>query len=194
MAGRTTGAAFDGAPLRTGSANRRRRLSLPAQFLRYLACAGLAALVNFAVGSVLVDGFGFISAWRFALAVAVAYGAGMLVNFLLNRRFTFASDRAGLDQARTFVIVALSGLALTTAVALIMRSGLIAASAGGLASLASLPGPLGTPETLSRGIAIAVASVYSFTAHKYLTFNRGIRRPLLRLVRALQTGGHFGRA
>ena len=47
----------------------------------------------------------------------------MVVNFLLNRNYTFASDRRGIDQARTFVVVALSGLALTTCVASLARSG-----------------------------------------------------------------------
>ena len=159
---------------------------LAAQFGRYVGCAGLAALSNFIAGSILVDHLGFTTAWRFTLAVATAYALGMVVNFLLNRRYTFTSDRSGLDQARTFVIVALSGLALTMVVALMTRHALTTGAGG---ALLPLPGSFGTPETLSRGIAIAAASVYSFTAHKYLTFNRGIRWPLLRLVRALQFGG-----
>src|SRR5436189_6330970 len=68
-------------------------MQLPAQFFRYVACSGLAALVNFAAGTVLVDGFGFTSAVGFPLAVAIAYCLGMVVSFGLNRRFTFASDR-----------------------------------------------------------------------------------------------------
>lgn len=162
------------------------RLSLAAQFLRYLLCAGLAALVNFLAGSLFVDGLGFTSAWEFPVAVAAAYALGMVVNFLLNRNCTFASDRRGVDQARTFVVVALSGLALTTCVAALARS-VLAALGGG--ALAFLPPPVGTPETLSRVLAIALASVYSFTAHKHFTFNRGIRWPLLRLVRSRQFGG-----
>jgi putative flippase GtrA len=162
------------------------RLSLAGQFLRYLMCAGLAALVNFLAGSLLVDGFGFTSAWEFPLAVAAAYALGMLVNFVLNRNYTFASDRRGIDQARTFIVVALSGLALTTCVASLARSALALLGAG---TFAFLPAPFGTPETLSRLFAIALASVYSFTAHKHFTFNRGIRSPLLRLMRSLQFGG-----
>jgi putative flippase GtrA len=169
----------------------RRKLSLPAQFLRYLACGGLAALVNFVAGGLLVDGFGFTSAVEFPLAVAIAYGLGMLVNLLLNRRFTFASDRSGIDQARTFIVVALSGLVLTTATAALARAGLAWAMTGG-GLLPGMVGPLATPETLSRGLAIALVSVYSFAGHKYLTFHRGIRRPLLQLVQALRFGGSVG--
>lgn len=185
------GAGRDGSGLRPSGANRvvadpLGRLSLAGQFLRYLLCAGLAALVNFLAGSLLVDGFGLASAWEFPLAVAAAYGLGMAVNFLLNRNYTFASDRRGIDQARTFVVVALSGLALTTCVASLARPVLALLGAG---TFAFLPAPFGTPETLSRLLAIALASVYSFTAHKHFTFNRGIRLPLLRLMRSLQFGG-----
>ena len=162
------------------------RLSLAGQFLRYLLCAGLAALVNFLAGSLFVDRFGFTSLWEFPVAVAAAYALGMLVNFALNRKYTFASDRRGVDQARTFVVVALSGLALTTCVASLTRAALTLLLGG---AFVVLPAPLGTPETLSRLFAIALASVYSFTAHRHLTFNCGIRSPLLRLMRSLQFGG-----
>jgi len=180
------GAGCDGRGLWPASANRLSPPSLAGQFLRYLLCAGLAALVNFLAGSLFVDKFGFVSAWEFPAAVAAAYALGMLVNFLLNRHYTFASDRRGIDQARTFVVVALSGLALTTGVASLARAGLALLGGG---AFSFLPAPFGTPETLSRLVAIALASAYSFTAHKYFTFNRGIRLPLLRLMRSLQVGG-----
>ena len=180
-----------GTGLWPSSANRRLssplgRLTLTGQFLRYLLCAGLAALVNFLAGSLLVDGLGFTSAWEFPAAVATAYGLGMGVNFLLNRNYTFASHRRGIDQARTFVLVGLSGLALTTCVAALARPALALLGVG---AFAFLPAPFGTPETLSRVLAIGLASVYSFTAHRHFTFNRGIRLPLLRLMRSLHLGG-----
>jgi putative flippase GtrA len=191
MTATNEGAGRDGTGLLPSNANRPsssplERLSLTAQFLRYLLCAGLAALVNFLAGSLLVDGLGFTSAWEFPVAVAAAYGLGMAVNFLLNRNYTFACDRRGVDQARTFVVVALSGLALTTCVAALARAAL---SLLGVGAFAFVPAPFGTPETLSRLLAIALASVYSFTAHKHFTFNSGIRLPLLRLVRSLPFGG-----
>jgi putative flippase GtrA len=179
----------DRAPLLLAPGEPRPR-SLPAQFLRYLACAGFAAVVNFVVGSLLVDGFGFASARLFPLAVAIAYGLGMAVNLLLNRRFTFASDRTRGEQARTFIVVALSGLVLTTALAALARAGLVWALGA-----AFFPAPLGrlaAPETLSRALAIGVVSVYSFAAHKYFTFHRGIRWPLSQLVHSLRFGGSVG--
>jgi putative flippase GtrA len=159
------------------------RLSLSGQFLRYVLCAGAAAGVNFAVGSVLVDGFGFTTPHRFPVAVALAYIAGMAVNFLLNQRVTFCSDRTGLAQARTFIVVALSGLALTIVIA-----GLCRAALGPLLADNRL-GPLASPETLSRVAAIGLAAVYSFAAHKYFTFNRGLRSPLLAVLRSVGARG-----
>ena len=53
------GAGCDGRGLWPASANRLSPLSLAGQFLRYLLCAGLAALVNFLAGSLFVDKFGF---------------------------------------------------------------------------------------------------------------------------------------
>ena len=172
-------------------AAKRRGLSLPRQFLRYVACAGVAAAVNFVAGSILVEGFGFTSALCFPLAVAIAYGLGMAVNFLGNRRFTFTSDRTGIDQARTFIVVALCGLALTTVIAALGREILASLVIAGGFPLTFM-GPLSSPETLSRAVAIAIASIYSFAGHKYLTFNRGVRLPLLRLVHSLRFGGSVG--
>jgi hypothetical protein len=101
-----------------------RRPSLAGQFLGYLFCAGLAALVNFLAGSLFVDGLHFTSAWEFPVAVAAAY-------------------TLGIDQARTFVVIALSGLALTTCVAALARRALALLGGG---TFAFLPAPFGTPE------------------------------------------------
>lgn len=163
--------------------------SLSAQFVRYAGCSGFAALVNFVAGSILVDGLGFASPGLFSIAVAAAYGLGMAVNLLLNRRYTFASDRTQIEQARTFIAVALSGLVLTTAVAALARAGLAEVIGDGSQIL---PSRFAAPETLSRVFAIGIGAVYSFVGHKYFTFYRGIRWPLLRLVHALHVGGSGG--
>jgi putative flippase GtrA len=52
----------------------------------------------------------------------------------------------------------------------------------------ALPGSLGTPETLGRVIAIGLAAIYSFAAHKYFTFNRGLRLPLFDVLRSVRQG------
>lgn len=167
----------------------RRRLPPAAELVSFVACAGCAALVNLAAGSLLVDGCGFTSATLFPLAVAIAYCLGMLVNLWLNRRFTFRSDRTRIAQARTFVVVSLSGLALTTVLASLCRAAL-----GGILDAAQ-PGALhglATRETLSRIVAVGLVAGYSFAAHKYLTFHSGIRQPLRLLLCRLALRGAGG--
>ena len=156
--------------------------SIHRQFLRYLICSGCAALVNFVIGFALVNGAGFTSSVRYAVAVAVGYCGGMAVNFFLNRRFTFSgNDRSKLQQARTFLIVALSGLALTSGVASLVRAVLQAVLPQG-ALVGGMLGPLVSAETIGQVVAIGVVSIYSFAGHRYLTFNRGIRFQVQRLA------------
>lgn len=182
------------APVVTGTARfaivKRRRLAVAAELVAFVACAGCAALVNLLAGTVLVEGCGFTSQTLFPLAVAIAYCLGMLVNLTLNRRFTFRSDRTRIAQARTFVVVSITGLALTTVAASLCREGLGWIMADGPPK--ALPGLVATPETLSRVIAVALVALYSFAAHKYLTFHRGIRQPLRLLLRHLRPGEALG--
>jgi putative flippase GtrA len=159
--------------------------SISFQFLLYLACSAAAAMANLLVGFAIVNALGFTSRVQYPIAVAIGYCAGMAINFLLNRRFTFeGSDRSKLQQARTFLVVALSGLLLTSTVAAIVRAAL-----SGLASGASLPL---SAETIGQLVAIGVVSVYSFVGHRFLTFNRGIRFQLLKIVKPGSAGNADG--
>ena len=133
------------------------------------------------VGFILINGFGFTSSLRYPVAVAIGYCSGMAVNSLLNRRFTFhGSERTKIQQGRTFLLVALSGLVLMSGIAAPVRAILPvilpAGALGGMTSLASA-------ETIGQVVAIGVVSVYSFAGHRYLTFNRGIRFQLLKIMR-----------
>jgi putative flippase GtrA len=159
-------------------------LSLSQQFIRFLACSGVAAATNFLAGSMLIHGAGLTSSIGYPVAIAIGYLLGMLVNFGLNRRYTFrGSARTRLDQGRTFVVVALSGLALTSLVAALARTLLRSTSTA--ADLTMLPfARFLTPETLGQLIAIGAVSVYSFAGHKYLTFADGIRAQLFNLAKS----------
>lgn len=150
--------------------------SISLQFLLYLICSAAAALANLLVGFVMINALGFTSQLEYPFAVAIGYCAGMAINFLLNRRFTFdGNDRSKLQQARTFLIVALSGLVLTSAIAAVVRAAL-----SGLARDVALPI---SAETIGQVAAIGIVSIYSFAGHRFLTFNRGIRFQLLRIVK-----------
>ncbi|HTR88433.1 MAG TPA: GtrA family protein [Reyranella sp.] len=150
--------------------------SIPLQFLYYVGCSGCAALANLLVGSALIYGAGLTSRVQYPLAVGIGYCAGMAVNFTLNRRFTFeGSGRTRIEQGRTFLVVALSGLLLTSLIASVVRSLMFAAG--------NPLSPLMSVETIGQIAAIGAVAVYSFAGHRYLTFNRGIRFQLLRLLR-----------
>ncbi len=155
--------------------------SLRLQFVLYLVCSAAAATANLVVGFILINGLGFTSSLQYPLAVAIGYCAGMAVNFLLNRRFTFqGNDRTRIEQGRTFLIVALSGLMLTSVIAAVVRALL-----PGLLPAGMLGGPnsAANAETIGQVVAIGAVSVYSFAGHRFLTFNRGIRFQLLKVVK-----------
>ena len=149
----------------------------------YLACSALAAAVNLVVGFALVSGLGFTSGTRYPVAVGVGYCAGMAVNFLLNRRFTFqGNDRTRIQQGRSFLIVALSGLLLTSVIASLVRN--LFSSVLPAILPAGATSPLLSAETFGQVVAIGVVSIYSFAGHRYMTFNRGNRSQLLKIVKS----------
>lgn len=136
-------------------------------FQRFLLCSGLAALVNLLVGYFLYGILGFDNGIAFALSVAVAFISGMGVSFALNRRFTYAaSGRSKRFELRDFLGVSVVGLALTTGLAYWLD----ATAHRTLASIvSSLPGAV-LPETLAHIIAVGLTAIYSFFAHKLISF------------------------
>lgn len=147
------------------------RLSL-GQVLRFYLCSGMAAATNLGV-RYLLSVFAGLS---FAVAVTLAYLAGMAVNYLLNKRFTFPEGpRRSLQEVRSFIAVALFGLLLVNLFAIAL-----------LALIQILPLQSISPriqETLAHGSSVVLVSVYSLLAHKYFTFDKGLRHGLKRLLR-----------
>mgnify|MGYP000202065731 CR=1 FL=1 len=134
-------------------------------FHRFLLCSGLAAAVNLLVGYVLYQVFSLSGAWQYALSVAVAFMSGMGVSFVLNRRFTFEpSGRLTRSEAIDFFAVSVGGLAITTTLAQVLRTRLPAID------------PHLPPEALAHIAAVGLTAIYSFFAHKYVSF-RHARRP-----------------
>lgn len=131
-------------------------------FLYFLA-SGAAAIVNFG-SRFLYDVF--LDFWA---SVIAAYFTGMLVNYVLSRKYVFASY-SGATTAKTltkFAIIAFLGLAVTTAVS--------------VAALELLQGRFGMGQSLAKPLAhclgIGTAFVASFLGHNFLTFRAtGISR------------------
>lgn len=136
-------------------------------FARYLLTAGIATCIDVAI----VQGLLFLNLLHqplfLALVVTLGGLAGVTVNFLLSRRFVFAGDaRPARQQFVTFALVAFSGLGLR----LLLVYGLVAALAWpGFAPIAALPVP-NAAERLAHLGAVALVTVYSFLAHKHISF------------------------
>lgn len=125
-----------------------------AQFVRYLAAGGLAALANY--GSRFV-----FDAWMpFEAAVVMAYGVGMCTAFVLMRRFAFRAGSRGVGaQVLWFAAVNAFAVAQTVIVSSLLLRLVLPA--------------LGVHEhaaALAHAAGVAVPLFSSYLGHKLLTF------------------------
>ena len=124
------------------------------RFVRFLACGGFAAAVNWA------SRFAWNTIMPFSLAVLAAYVTGMVVAFILFREFVF--ERSSTDtseQVRNFVIVNIVGMAATWALANLLVYWALPAA-----------GVTRHVEAIGHGIAIFAPVVTSWFGHRFLTF------------------------
>ncbi len=124
------------------------------RFVRFLACGGFAAAVNWA------SRFAWNMIMPFSLAVLAAYVTGMVVAFILFREFVF--ERSSTDtseQVRNFVIVNILGMAATWALANLLVYWALPAA-----------GMTSHVEAIGHGIAIFAPVVTSWFGHRFLTF------------------------
>jgi len=151
---------------------RRRKSALAAKELAiFLLFGGLAALTNLLVGWQLY-GKGLFPALPYWCATAIAATSGLLVNFGLNYALNFNfRGRSALQQFLTFCVVALVGVAITGAL-----------SNAILLLLKALTGPLmhlggfAVKSTFAAHFAaVGLTVLYSYPAHKLVSFNVGIR-------------------
>ena len=137
----------------------------------FLVFGGVAALANLLVGWQLY-GSGRFPGLPYWCAVAIAAACGLLVNFALNYVFNFKfRDRSAFQQFSTFCVVSLVGVAITSAL-----------SDNTLSLLNSWVGPqfhLGgvkiRSDLAAHACAVGLTVLYSFPAHKCVSFNIGIR-------------------
>lgn len=109
-----------------------------------------------------------------ALAICAGACAGMGTNFLLSRRFVFSGDgRSAVEQFSSFALISFSTLLLRVLAA--------------YALLGLLSRPLFTalyfpidaaPERLAYLGAVGLVTLYSFLAHKHISFAGGLLRIL----------------
>lgn len=140
-------------------------------FARYLLAAGAATCVDVALVQALLFLDFLHNPLFFAVAMTIGGLAGLSVNFLLSRRFVFAPDTRPVHrQFITFAVVAFSGLALRLllAYALVALFGLPL-----FAWLSTLPVPAAA-ERVAHLTAVVAVTVYSFLAHKHISFTGGL--------------------
>jgi putative flippase GtrA len=141
-------------------------------FGRYLLSAGAATCVDVALVQLLLAFEFSRMPWLYGAVIAAGATCGMAVNFLVSRRFVFAADqRSAPKQLASFVAVSLTTLLLRLAVAY------------GLVGLFGLPlfGWINTlpttapAERLAHLAAVGLVTVYSFFAHKHISFGGGFQ-------------------
>ena len=155
-----------------GLGERQEKSALPAkELLAFLLFGGLAALTNLFVGWQLY-GRGLFPALPYWCATALAAASGLLVNFGLNYAFNFKfRGRSALGQFLTFCIVSLVGVAITSSLSYGILS-LLNASVGPMLHLGSLHVK---SVFAAHFAAVGLTVLYSFPAHKLVSFNVGIR-------------------
>jgi len=137
----------------------------------FLVFGGLAALANLLVGWQLY-GTGLFPMLPYWCATAIAGTCGLLVNFGLNYAFNFKfRDRSAFQQFSTFCVVSLVGVAITSALSASILS-LLTAWAG---PRFDLGGVTIRSDLAAHVCAVGLTVLYSFPAHKCMSFNVGIR-------------------
>jgi len=146
-------------------------------FFRYLGSAGAASIVDFTIAQSLLFISGMQTGLAYALPIISGATAGIFTNFLLSKRFVFRSDmRNAFAQLRTFIIISLSTLALRLVVAFCF-----VATFSSLAIIDfGVSAEMAPTERVAQVFAMGVVAVYSYFAHKHISFSGGIRRWLRR--------------
>ena|SRR5579872_1989604 len=152
-------------------------LRLYRDLANYLIFGGIAAIANLAVGWLLYHEFTEQQLPYWA-ATTIAASCGLLVNFLLNYTYFGFSERSALRQFGTFVIVASLGVALT---------GALSQALLGLAQIllnhADILATHVVPKFAAHITAVGLVFLYSFPAHRMLSFNVGVLARIRQLLR-----------
>jgi putative flippase GtrA len=143
----------------------------------YLIFGGTAAIVNLETGWLL---YGSATArLQYWLATGIAAAAGLVTNFGLNYLYNFKfRNRSAVGQFVTFSIISGLGVLLTAGLATAFR-----------AALYHLVGPelelyalAIRTDFVAHVAAVGALVVYSYPAHKAISFNVGLRARLRQLA------------
>ena len=141
---------------------------LSRQFLLFLLFGGCAAFVSILAGWLLYHNE---QGWLpYPLAVSIGAAFAIIVNFGLNYAFNFHfRGRTCLAQFQTFTGVALIGVLLTAFLAWIFLKFMLSLGFTGW----SIGNTLLTAKFSAHILSVGMVTIYSFLAHKFLSFNIG---------------------
>jgi putative flippase GtrA len=161
-------------PVRPTLGSRRGRFFFGRDLVIYLVFGGVAAGVNLLAGWLLY-GAGLAPFMPYWLATGCAAAIGLVTNFALNHALNFRfRGRPAFDQFRTFCAIAGIGVLLTSLAATLLRSGLqhfVGTELG-------LGGTAISAKFAAHVAAVGLVVVYSYPAHKAISFNVGLRARL----------------
>lgn len=123
-------------------------MSTKKAFGRFLLVGIVATAAQYLLLVALVSQFGFAA----IPASAISYAASTLLNYALNRRFTFASQRAHGVALPRFLFVAATGLALNTGIMALLTAG------------------AGLHYLLAQVLATGMVLVWNFVLNRHFTF------------------------
>ncbi|SAK95426.1 GtrA-like protein [Caballeronia fortuita] len=123
------------------------------QFVRYIVVGGIGTLAHLGVLSACVEWFG----WPPAAGAVAGFSVALLISYVLNRGWTFQSQRSRLAAFWRYTAVSLGGLALNTG----MMMGLIRYAH--------------CDYFRAQLYVIAVVPVCNFLLNRYWTFNAAQR-------------------
>jgi putative flippase GtrA len=92
----------------------------PGQYLGFLLVGSVCTLISIACRELVRLTLGDEGALRYSISVLIAYGAGMVAGFLMNRRYTFNSP-VNWSAFPRFVLVGLVGMTSTLVLSLVLR-------------------------------------------------------------------------
>lgn len=148
---------------------------LSRNFLYFIAFGGTAALVNLVCGYLLYSA----DLFPYIVSVFIAASAGLLVNFALNYKLNFKYEGRKLSQQfGTFLVVASIGTLLTAVVAHFSMQVLLFFEIEDIVMV----GFAVSAQFVAHIFSVGVITIYSFVAHKYLSFNVGIRNQLRKTI------------
>lgn len=144
----------------------------------FLLFGGTAALANLSAGWAFY-GSGLFPTLPYWCATGMAATIGLMVNFFLNALLNFKfHDRSILQQFYTFFVISLFGVLLTSYLSNVFFN-LYLSHLGAILYIGDMKV---APKFIADIAAVGLVVLYSFPAHKLVSFNVGISARLLQLA------------